>query len=686
MTEGFVSAASLVELGVAGFPQSARSMRRKLQVLGIPFETVPVRGGSEQRFSVLALPRPLAKAVAQASLQSLEPASLNAAPAVPCPADLKDHQRQRMEARLALLQELDRIAESAGLNRAIAAMIDLAAAGQLPAHLQELVPVANARAGESGYRTLSRRTLLRWRAERPKGAAALAPRDVRESKIPAWSRALLQVYARPQKPSLAAALEMIGEQLPAGVAAPSYPQARRFLEKMSVVDRNRGRMGPRELKSLRGFTRRDLTDIEPLDLALMDGHSFDAEVAHPAHGHAFRPEITSIIDAKTRKLIGWSIALAESQHAVMDALRHAATSHGASAILYVDRGSGYEGQIMSAPAIGLLARIGTRHETSLPYNSQARGLIERLHQTIWVRAAKQLPTFMGADMDPEARKKVFKLTRSDLGRPYLMPWAEFLGWVERQVAAYNARPHSGLPLIADPVTGRRRAQSPDDAWNAWLASGGEPHPISEAEAVDLFRPMKEVTARRGEVMIHGNRYFARDLEHYTGERVAVAYDIHDPSRVWVRDREGRLICEAQLDGNRRDFFPKSVVEQAREQRAIGRRRRLAIHLQEVQAELAGPALEVTSTPLDPETERLAAEQLLKLAPPPANDPAPPGDPEARPTFDTDEKFAEWCLAYPDRMTEGDRSYFDEITRSPSFRLLIGLNTGADASGESASTA
>ena len=48
------------------------------------------------------------------------------------------------------------------MESAIRTVVRLAEEGALPAHLQVLVPVANARAGESGARTLSRSTLYRW--------------------------------------------------------------------------------------------------------------------------------------------------------------------------------------------------------------------------------------------------------------------------------------------------------------------------------------------------------------------------------------------------------------------------------------------------------------------------------------------------------------------------------------------
>ena len=86
-----------------------------------------------------------------------------------------------------------------------------------------------------------------------------------------------------------------------------------------------------------------------------------------------------------------------------DALRWGVERNGVPALIYVDNGSGYRNAAMSDEAIGLVGRIGSTMTHSLPYNSQARGVIERLHQTLWVDGAKDLPGYIGAAMDREAR-------------------------------------------------------------------------------------------------------------------------------------------------------------------------------------------------------------------------------------------------------------------------------------------
>lgn len=513
---------------------------------------------------------------------------------------LMNWQREVAENRLFIVRYLQKqIDAGAKKTPAIQAFIEQAAAGTLPSEMQEAVAKANAKSGKD--RAVSRRSIFDWMktvddAQKHKIAVIglLAPKQ-RQSVIPAWAGALLKVWNQPQKPMLTVCLEMLPQFLDAGVECPSYAQAYRFLnEKMGKVDAMRGRMGPRELKNIQPFIRRDTSLLLPTDVYTADGHCFDAEVAHPAHGKPFRPEITSILDVATRRLVGWSISLAESSWCVLDAIRMAAVECGIPAIFYVDNGSGYKNDMLKAQNRGVMARLNTEVSHALPYNSQAKGMIERSHQTLWVTAAKKLPTYMGKDMDGEASNAVFKLTRKEISEfgksKLLMSWTDFIAYATQIVEQYNNKPHSSLKRIVDAVTLKKRHQTPLEAWNEALDQGAPIDRVENWDAEDLFRPYEERKVRRGEIELFGNRYFNRDLEQYHGIDVLVGYDIHDAEKVVVRDVDGRLICNAIWNANKRNYFPVSKVEQARQNRADGRLRRLAVKQNEVLDELSPKAM------------------------------------------------------------------------------------------------
>ncbi len=692
MSDAWYSAQQLAGLpGMPGHESNVRLMAKKNL-----WPTRPKERGKGVEYPISALPQAtrealLARIAAQSPVSSTAPVSSLPA-AVPASApvaagfftpasQLKDWQRRTAEARASIVGEVKRLAQIGGMENAIRTVIGLAATGRLPEHLQPLVTVANAKAGVGGSRALSRSSIYRWIKDAEAGFTGLAPKTRDDSAIPPWASALLSLWQQPQKPTLAAALDRLHGSLPAHILPPSYSQARRFLEKMSTRDREAGRMGSREIKSIRAYVKRDSSQMWPGDAYTADGHTLDAEVAHPAHGRAFRPELTTVIDIATRRAIGWSAGLAESTWSVLDALRHACLQGGIPAIFYVDNGSGFKNALMANEATGFMSRLSITLTHSLPYNSQARGVIERAHQTIWVKAAQQLPTYMGASMDREAKQKVYKLTRADIKAVgtsrLLMAWADFITWCEQQVEAYNNRPHRSLPRIRDPHTGKMRHQTPMEAWQQAGEEGWQPTLVLETERDDLFRPYKESITRRALVTLFGNSYFHRDLEHYHGETVRVGYDIHDASRAWVRDRAGRLICVAEFEGNKRSYFPQSFVEQAAQKRAEGRIKRAEARIEEAEAELQ-PARLIEHQPADvvplivpAQREAITVDNIVRLPDPEES------DVPARPMFDTDAAKYRWLLRNPECTTRDDDGWIAWYRTTGEWEDLFGDQDNGD---------
>lgn len=513
--------------------------------------------------------------------------------------ELSDHQRQARDAREGVLAALKKLRAETGMSQeaALQAMVGSARLGKLDAKLIAMLKVARDGRGRKtpGADDLpSIRTLKRWLSQ-----ADLAPKGpVKDFSIPAWSPVFLRHYQQPQKPSVEQAYAEFCKDW--RTDRPSIWQVRRFLAKLGNVAVEKGRRGPRDLKNIRPFVRRTFEELLPNDIWTADGHQFDAEVQHPITGKPFRPEITAIVDIATRRTVGFSVGLAESALAVVDAVRFAVETNGIAAVFYVDNGSGYDNQMMSGPGIGLMGRCGIEMTHSLPYNSQSRGVIERRHH-IFIKAAKQLPSYIGKDMDAEAKQKFHKLSRDGKDGVIVLPiaWREFIARCEDAIAEYNDKPNRALPVITS-AEGKRRHQTPNERLAQFKAQGWEPHGLDANELDPLFRPRLERTVLRGEIALFKNRYFSRDLEEWHGELVQVGYDIHDPQWVWVHDGDGRLITRAELDGNATPYMPMSYVERAREKRADARQKRLETKLDAVEAERKGrPALEVSESIMVP---------------------------------------------------------------------------------------
>ncbi|EPY00855.1 Mu transposase C-terminal domain-containing protein [Magnetospirillum fulvum] len=654
----------LDELKLPGLPG-----KRAIQIRAKKEGWQGVKKGNAVAYPVSVLPAEAQEALRKRAIKahSKELVAKAAATAVAQidPTGLKAYQRDTMQARAAILAHID-------------ALVAMANEGTLPAELAALVPVANARAGTG--RTLTRPTLYNWLKARELAGGkvvALAPATPTEPPIPAWAGPLMDLYARPTKPSLAWAVEELGKTLRADLA-PSYDQARRFLLKLDTITRNQGRMGPRALKSYRAYVARDTSELWPTAVYVADGHCFDAEVAHPRHGRPFRPEITTVVDVYTRRIVGWAIGLSENKWDVSAAAVRAFTTCGVCDIWYADNGPGFNNRLWDDELTGLVARLSITKKNSLPYNSQARGVIERLHQTVWVTAAKRLATYMGAAMDGEARQRAFKRTRKDIttagSSRLLMDWSDFTEFCELLVAAYNDHPHTGLPKTRDPVTGRKRPMTPNEMWADAVAKGWEADVVSDAEADDLFRPYERRQTRRALVELFGNSYFAPALEGFHGEDVLVGYDVADASRVWVRALDGRFITIARFEGHKTSFFPVSAAEQAREQRAIGRLKRNDAHRAEIMAELNPDALLAHQPTAHFSPEALAeATVLMDAMANPAPEPQPQVTADGRPLFGTDLEWVQWLLAHPEKVTTQDVEGLRTSMRSPTFALEMNMN-------------
>ncbi|HXE96786.1 MAG TPA: transposase [Dongiaceae bacterium] len=540
-------------------------------------------------------------------------------------SELKQWQRDIMDARVAIMRLIERAAPMVGVNKAINTIVKASINGEL-----EECAAANARKGQD--RHLSYDGIMKWwRKWKTSGGdpLALAPKDTENYLEPAWAQSFMACWSKPQKPCLTEVLEAYEKVIPAGIQLPTYGQARSYLKKMGMIDREKGRKTGNELKSIKVFRRRDTTDMFPGDAYTADGHCFDGEVAHPYHGRPFRPEITPVLDVATRRLIGWSIDLAESGLAVLDALRSACETFGVPAIFYTDNGSGYKNQMMTAPGTGIMHRLSITPEYSRPRNPQAHGLSERGHQTVLIKAAKQLCTYIGSNMDNDAARIVYKETRKAIKQgnacPLLIEWDDFVAFINLAVEKYNNTPHRGLPAVRDAITKKRSHMTPNQAWQLGMERMQRELPQDEwlvpaNELPDLYHPALERTCNRGEIqfgtLANGlpKRYYSRDLEQWHGQRVQVAYCPSDARKVWVRDLEHqRLLAVAELAGNSDHYFAPSKLEEARIKRGQGRLKRLENQAEEIRLEMHGPAPVIVEHSPEIKTECLRIVKQIEEA-------------------------------------------------------------------------
>lgn len=71
-------------------------------------------------------------------------------------------------------------------------------------------------------------------------------------------------------------------------------------------EKARGRVSGSAALAYECFQKRDWSQMPVNGCWIADGKSLEMKVAHPDHGRPFTPELTLIIDGRTRFVVGWS--------------------------------------------------------------------------------------------------------------------------------------------------------------------------------------------------------------------------------------------------------------------------------------------------------------------------------------------------------------------------------------------
>lgn len=710
MTTGpWLTAAQLA--GLPGVPGSERRTRDWLTRLAVPHRpAVGKRGGGGTEWDCSALPADTRAALLARQLQAAAPAAVEPAappqlPAAPKPALPATAAAARIpsrgeaacaDARLAVLTHAyDLQGRGRSLDACFHLVAHALATGTAPAQLLAVVPDANQRARGDAATPVSAKTLWKWHAKHQAGGwAALLPAPVLAKPVAQLPDDVAAVLARYHSTSGAArnlshCAQAVNTELghPHDAWVPLYHRARRALPKVDKVGLIKARHTGAERDARLPYKRRDTTVLAPNDVWLIDGHTFKAKVRHPFHGQPFAPEVTVVIDAACRSIVGWSISLSENTIAVGDAVRVAVTRAGTTpAMIYSDGGSGETGKMLDCPIAGIYNRLGISHPKGLPGKPQGHGLIERSWRTTMIRCARQYGSYQGGDADSHTVRNV----RLELAREAtavkraaaegavvklsakVPGWQQFMADVAAEVERYNTtHRHRGLPKHASgPHAGKH--MTPAEARAAMLQPIDPVLQIDRTTALHLFMPAMVRTPSRGWVTLENKKYFSEALMAHgvDNERCRVHYDIHDPGKVWVWTLAGDFVCEAQLEGNTIDYMPLSAIELARHRRTQATIKRLQTKIDLANAELA-PQLEAPAAPVT-FVQPVAAELVPAIQVEPEPAPALAATGPQRPAFfaDSAERY-EWLMQHPGLWADGDATWLADYAASDSYAALAG---------------
>ncbi|MFC1059527.1 Mu transposase C-terminal domain-containing protein [Pasteurella multocida] len=599
------SAKELLELSLSCLPNSVQGIIYQAKKQGWESQKRVARGGGSE-FALSSLP----KEVQNEIYNKFTVALVQHKPNLPTvkQIDLENittKQREIAGARMALVAYVQNLEQVQTRDSAIKFICNSAKSSQLPDEVMALVERANCKNGNNCGRVLSHRTLYGWvlaynKAKTPEERLkALVPSQRKADRVEdiSWLPDYLAVYRNTNGVSIAEAYVEFAHKWQAEFAdqplrlamLPSIDRVRRALSKLPRHIKEIGRKTGSELRALQTYVKRDWSCLLANDVWVGDGHSMKMKVQHPDHGRPFIPELTMVMDAPSRFIVGWSVSLSENALAVADAIRHGVENHGIPAIYYSDNGGGEKNWTLDGEITGILPRLGINHQTGIPGNPQGRGIIERVNQTIALRIARQFDTYHGTGADPETvrktstavisldkaiRKGATELTAKQRWAQGKLPtWKQFIDAVQAGIDWYNNQ-HVHKEIGMTPANKRRE-----------LLANTEIISISSVEARDLFRPTLLRTAQRGWITLFNNVYFNQKLLDVDGQEVQVSIDIHNPNSVIIRLKDGTYVCEAILDGNKRDAFPMSFVEKARKERHQRRAKLKQEQLDEINAEL-----------------------------------------------------------------------------------------------------
>jgi putative transposase len=688
--------------GLPGMPGTERRTRERLLKLAVPARPRAGRGGG-QEFDCSALPKETRVAlmvdqVAQAGAAIAAHAEVVVA-SPPCQEVSVQGARTRMpsqaekavaDARVILVNQVLELQPLHGIKRAAAVLALQLASGECSEELRKTALTANQRARAAA---VSERTLHRWISTyKDAGWKGLLPAQVDTplTEVGEDVAAVLALYhtkdARFRNLTQAAVEVTKRLKREPDEWKSLYERARRALPKIDKINLIKSRHSASERAALLPFKRRDTSVLKPLDVWLIDGHTFKAKVRHPDHGAPFAPEVTAVKDAATRLITGWSVALSENVIAVGDALRHAVGNYGIPAIIYSDNGAGETAKQMDCPITGVVARLGAEHRTGIPGNPQARGLIERGWPTWAIKCARQFGSYQGKDVDAGTLRKVSAelakeqraLKRAEATGEVIQlstkapSWKQFIDAIERAVHEYNTQHrHRSLPKhTSGPHAGKHMTAA--EAWDAMLDPSHQ-HRLSQLDLQMLFMPAVIRTAKRGEVQFFNQVYASRELMSVDGQQVRVHYDIHDPSFVLIFSLDDEYVCRAEWGANKTAFFPLPVVEMARERRVEARMKRLQGQMDLAQRELRGTqaAANVLSLP-EPDAPAVLVPPVrstVSSLPEVASQAQPAQAAAGRPFFETASDRYEWLMQDPARWGDGDATWLAEYVASDDYAAL-----------------
>ena len=438
-------------------------------------------------------------------------------------------------------------------------------------------------------RGISERTLRRWGeqlsgkprtdwlpllmpAARPDGT----PADMPES---AW-HAFLHDYLRLERP----AAESCYRRLQARRKANGWPKlpalktlVRRLEREIPADQIILARDGEEALELIGPKVARTRLGMHAMERVNSDGHVIDVFVKFP-DGSIGRPTLVGWQDIYSGKLLSWRVGKSETSDLVRLSFCDMVKVYGIPLHAHLDNGRAYASKkntggmatryrykVKTEEPDGVFKRLGVAVQWVTPYNGKAKP-IERAWRDVAQDIAKH-PAFAGAYVGnhPNAKPENYG-SRA-------VPFEEFMTVLNGALAEHNAR------------TGRRSEvcagrYSFDGAFNASYEQTAIKRATEQQLALLLLASDLVKVRANAEVMLAGNRYYARCLVPLIGQTVELRFDpenLHQSVHVVATDGTpiGEAKCIAAI-GWGSDEEAREAIRAKREYRKSQKKEKAAL--------------------------------------------------------------------------------------------------------------
>jgi putative transposase len=227
---------------------------------------------------------------------------------------------------------------------------------------------------------LKERTYWSWVAEKQQRGDSVPQKRNRDFSVKPWHYMALELYRRPQKPTVQFVVEKLAEAFD---PAPTYRQVDYFFSmKFSQSELLKGRNAGMALRALQYHKKRTAAGMLPWDELHADGWASHFTAPHPVTGEYVTYELWDVHDVATRYIPPFAIGLTENYEVIAKAVENAIRDNGIMAILQTDSTKIVKKNVkfVGNPVLSIAERAGiTIVHPKTVGNAQANGIAENFH-------------------------------------------------------------------------------------------------------------------------------------------------------------------------------------------------------------------------------------------------------------------------------------------------------------------